>query len=87
LFSRKISLVSDREFYKRVVMIMVPVAVQQAINMGVNMMDTVMLGSFGEAQLSASSLANSFYSLYNIFCMGIIGGCSVLVAQFWGGGE
>lgn len=87
MFSRKISLVSDREFYKRVVMIMVPVAVQQAINMGVNMMDTVMLGSFGEAQLSASSLANSFYSLYNIFCMGIIGGCSVLVAQFWGAGN
>ena len=40
-----------------------PVAAQQAINMGVNMMDTVMLGSFGEVQLSGSSLANSFYSL------------------------
>ncbi len=66
---------------------MIPVALQQAINMGVNMMDTMMLGSFGEAQLSASSLANSFYSLFTILCMGVIGGCNVLSAQYWGAGD
>ena len=77
-------LIRDREFYLRVIAIVLPVAAQQAINMGVNMMDTIMLGQFGEIQLSASSLANSFYQLFSIFCMGIIGGCSVLVAQFFG---
>ena len=81
---KKITIVKDKVFYENVLAIMLPVAGQQAINMGVNMMDTVMLGSFGEVQLSASSLANTFYSLYNILCMGIIGGCSVLIAQFWG---
>ena len=77
-------LVREREFYRQVRQIMVPVALQQAINIGVNMMDTMMLGSFGEAQLSASSLANSFYNMFTILCMGIIGGCSVLAAQYWG---
>lgn len=77
-------LVREKEFYGQVRRIMVPVALQQAINIGVNMMDTIMLGSFGEAQLSASSLANSFYNLFVILCMGIIGGCSVLAAQYWG---
>ena len=57
---------------------------QQAINMGVNMMDTIMLGNLGEAQLSASSLANTFYSVFNTLCLGVIGGCSVLAAQYWG---
>lgn len=66
---------------------MIPVALQQAINMGVNMMDTVMLGSFGDAILSASSLANTFYNLFTFLCMGIVGGCSVLAAQYWGAGE
>lgn len=47
-------------------------------NMGVNMLDTMMLGTFGEIQLSASSLANQYYSFFQIFCMGIIGGCGVL---------
>lgn len=83
----KINVVRDKSFYKRMFAIMIPVAAQQAINMGVNMMDTVMLGSFGEVQLSASSLANSFYSFFTVMCLGIIGGCSVLVAQFFGAGD
>ncbi len=83
----KIKLVRNPRFYEKVLAIALPVAAQQAINMGVNMMDTVMLGSFGEVQLSGSSLANSFYSFYTTLCMGIIGGCSVLVAQYWGAGD
>lgn len=80
-------MVKDKQFYLSVLSIMVPVALQQAINMGVNMLDTMMLGSFGEASLSASSLANQYYSLFTIFCMGIIGGSSVLAAQYWGAGD
>ncbi len=83
----KFRITKEKEFYRRVFLIMLPVAAQQAINMGVNMMDTIMLGNFGEVQLSASSLANSFYMLYGILCMGIIGGCSVLVSQYWGAGN
>lgn len=83
----KLDLVRKKAFYRRVLAIMLPVAMQQAINMGVNMMDTVMLGSFGEVQLSASSLANSFYNIFQIFCMGITAGCSILIAQYWGAGE
>ncbi|MCR5032371.1 MAG: MATE family efflux transporter [Lachnospiraceae bacterium] len=60
---------------------------QQAINMGVNMMDTMMLGNLGETALSASSLANQYYMFFTIFCLGIIGGCSVLTAQYWGAGD
>lgn len=82
IFGMKV--VCDHGFYHQVAQIMIPVALQQVINMGVNMMDTIMLGSFGEMQLSASSLANSFYNLFTILCMGIIGGCSVLAAQYWG---
>ena len=77
----KIRIIRDKNFYRMVLSIMLPVAAQQAINMGVNMLDTMMLGSFGEIQLSASSLANQYYNFYTIFCMGIIGGSSVLAAQ------
>ena len=83
----KFTIIWEREFYLRVLAIMVPVVLQQAINMGVNMLDTMMLGSFGEIQLSGSSLANTFYSLFSIGCMGILGGCNVLVSQYWGAGD
>lgn len=83
----KVVLIKEKAFYTSVLSIMLPVALQQAINMGVNMLDTMMLGSFGEVQLSASSLANQYYAFFNVLCMGIIGGSSVLAAQFWGAGK
>ena len=83
----RVRIVDDREFYEKVLAIMIPVALQAAINMGVNMLDTMMLGSFGEIQLSASSLANQFYNIFYIANLGIIGGSSVLASQFWGAGE
>ena len=76
-------LITDRLFYQKVLSIMLPVALQQTINMGVNMLDTMMLGQMGEVQISASSLANQYYNFFTIFCMGIIGGSSVLAAQYW----
>ena len=83
----RVRIVDNREFYERVLQIMIPVALQSAINMGVNMLDTMMLGSFGEIQLSASSLANQFYNIFYIANLGIIGGSSVLASQYWGAGE
>ena len=83
----RIRIVKDKHFYVKVLAIMLPVAAQQAINMGVNMMDTIMLGQLGEVQLSASSLANSFYNIFHIFCMGVIGGCSVVASHYYGAGE
>jgi len=48
------------------------------------MLDTIMVGKLGENSLSATSLANSFISIYHIFCMGLGMGASVLVSRYWG---
>ncbi|MCR5436240.1 MAG: MATE family efflux transporter [Treponema sp.] len=74
----------DKEFYKKVFTISIPIALQSLITIGVNMLDTIMVGSLGEDALSASSLANSFISIYHIFCMGLGMGASVLVSRYWG---
>lgn len=58
----KITFVREKSFYRSVLAIMLPVALQQAINMGVNMLDTMMLGSFGEVQLSACCVAAAIRS-------------------------
>lgn len=76
--------VRDREFYIKAARIAVPIALQSLITIGVNMMDTIMLGSLGEVALSASSLANQFITLFHICCMGMGMGASVLTARFWG---
>lgn len=76
--------IKDKNFYKTVCAIAIPIALQGLITTGVNIMDTVMVGAVGERQLSAVSLANQFISIFQIFCMGIGMGASVLVARYFG---
>ena len=76
--------VKDKNFYKKVAGISIPIALQGLITSGVNMMDTIMIGKVGETELSAVSLANQFISVFHIFCMGIGMGASVLVARYFG---
>ncbi len=71
-------------FYKGVFALALPIALQSLISIGVNMLDTIMVGNLGETALSATSLANSFISIYHIFCMGLGMGASVLVSRYWG---
>lgn len=79
--------VKDKGFYKTVWMLALPVVLQNMITIGVNMLDTIMLGAYGEIQLSGASLANEFISLYQILCLGIGGGAAVLTSQYWGAGD
>ena len=76
-------LVRDRAFYKKLLSIAVPIALQQLITVGVNMMDTIMLGRLDEVALSASALANQFITLFQIICMGMGMGASVLTARYF----
>ena len=79
--------VRDKQFYKTALMLALPIVLQNMITIGVNIMDTVMLGSYGEIQLSGSSLANEFINIFHILCMGMGCGAAVLTAQFWGKGD
>lgn len=77
-------IVTDKSFYKKMLLILIPVVLQSCINQGVNMMDTIMVGQLGDAAIAASSQANQFYSLYQIFCMGLSAAGLVLTAQYFG---
>ena len=74
----------DRAFYSKLVTIALPIALQGLINIGVNMMDTIMVGQLGETAISATSLANQFINVFHIFCMGMGMGASVLTSRYWG---
>ncbi|MCR4897177.1 MAG: MATE family efflux transporter [Lachnospiraceae bacterium] len=74
----------DPHFYRNVFTLALPIALQSLVTIGVNMIDTVMVGSLSEDALSATSLANSFITIYHIFCMGLGMGASVLVSRYYG---
>ena len=76
--------VKDKEFYKTLVAFALPIALQQLITVGVNMADNIMLGQLGEAPMSGATLANNFITIFQIMCMGLGMGASVLVSRFFG---
>lgn len=84
LYDRIKPYLGGKHFYKQVAAIALPISAQSLITIGVNMTDTVMLGKLGETALSASALANQFISIFQICCMGIGMGASVLTSRFWG---
>ena len=77
-------MLKERSFYQRTLRILLPVAAQQLISIGVSTMDSVMIGSFGEVQMAATSLANQIMTLFFFMFMGLGTGSSTLAAQFWG---
>ncbi len=76
--------VKDKQFYKTLVAFALPIALQQLITVGVNMADNIMLGQLGEAPMSGATLANNFITIFQIMCMGLGMGASVLVSRFFG---
>lgn len=76
--------IKDKDFYKRVLMIAVPITLQSLITFAINMMDTVMVGQLGEIPLSAVSISGQIFFVTTILCFGISGGGAVLTSQYWG---
>lgn len=77
-------IVRDKVFYKSLLAIAIPIALQNLLNFSVGMMDTIMLGRLGETALSASSLANQPGFVFTLTVFGIGNAAMVLGAQYWG---
>ena len=75
---------TQKHFYRNVFTLALPIALQSLITIAVNMLDNVMVSHVNEESLSASNLANSFISIYQIFCMGLGMGASVLISRYYG---
>lgn len=74
----------EKVFYKEVFSIAVTIALQNLITFGVNLTDTMMVGTLGKTELAAASLANQFISVFQTLIMGMSMGASVLLARYWG---
>ena len=73
-----------KQFYKTVTALVLPMALQNLINVGVSSADVIMLGKVGETVLSASSLAGQIYFIMTLIFFGLTSGAAVLTAQYWG---
>lgn len=82
-----LSFFRDRAFFRTMLAIALPVAFQQLITAGLNMIDVLMVGQLGETSVAALGLANQIFFLLILFLFGVTSGMSIFTAQFWGKGD
>lgn len=77
----------NKAFYKTLVILCIPIIIQNLISTLINMVDTVMVGGLGEVAVASIGIANQYFFLFNMALSGIIGGAGIFMAQFYGKGD
>lgn len=74
----------NKDFYKVMIAIALPIILQNLIASSVNMLDTLMITSLGNESLAAVGLANQVFFFYSVTIFGVATGSSIFISQFWG---
>ena len=78
------SFFTDPEYYRTLIRLAVPIALQSLISSSLNFVSVFMIGQLGEVPIASIGLANQIWFLLNLMVFGISSGTSMFVAQLWG---
>lgn len=81
------NILDNKSFYKMAFSLILPMAMQNLLSVGINSIDVLMLGSVSETVLSAASLAGQVQFIMTLIFFGLTSGAAVLTAQYWGKGD
>lgn len=74
----------DKRFWNLMVNIGLPIAIQNLILNSLTLVDNILIGGLGDANIAAVGVANKLTFIFMIFLFGINSGASIFSAQFWG---
>ncbi len=74
----------DRRFLKNLAFLAVPIILNELLNSAVNMLDTFMIGTLGDAPVAAVGLGNQVFFLFTLIAFGINSGTAIFMGQFMG---
>ena len=79
--------IGNKEFYKMVLLIAVPIMIQNGITNFVSLLDNIMIGRVGTEQMSGAAIVNQLIFVYNLCIFGGVSGAGIFTAQFYGQGD
>ena len=74
----------DKEYFRTLMIIAIPIVLQNLIASSLNMLDTLMVGMLGEAEIASVGIGNQVFLLFNVMILGLSGGCGIFISQYWG---
>ena len=79
--------IGDVAFYKKVLMIVVPMIIQNLVTNFVSLLDNIMVGQVGTEQMSGVAIVNQLMFVYYIAIFGAVSGAGIFGTQFYGKGD
>lgn len=79
--------VGDKAFYKQLFSLMLPIMIQNGITNFVNMLDNIMIGAVGTAQMTGVAVTNQLFFVFNLCIFGAVSGAGIFGAQYFGKGD
>ncbi len=83
----KTTFIGDRIFYRQVLLLAMPMIIQNAITSFVSLLDNIMVGQIGTEQMSGVAIVNQLLFVFNICIFGGASGAGIFSAQFFGKGD
>lgn len=74
----------NKQFYKMVLTVAIPIIIQNTISNFVNMLDNVMVGQIGTEQMTGVSVVNQLMFVFNLAIFGAVSGPGIFTAQYVG---
>ena len=79
--------IGTKAFYKRLLKLMVPILIQNGITNFVNMLDNIMIGSVGTAEMNGVAVMNQIIMVFTLCIFGAVSGAGIFGAQYAGSGD
>ena len=79
--------VGDKAFYRRILLIAIPIIIQNGITNFVSLLDNIMVGSIGAEEMSGVAIANQLLFVFNLCIFGASSGAGIFTAQFHGSAD
>lgn len=79
--------IADMAFYKYAFAFTLPMIMREVITNFVSMIDNVMVGRVGTAQMSGVSIANQLFFVFSLTIFGGVSGAGIFGTQFFGKGD
>lgn len=77
----------DKAFLRRVLVVALPIIIQNGIATFVAMLDNIMVGQVGQNPMSGVSIVNQLLFVFNLCIFGATAGAGIFTAQFFGCGD
>ena len=83
----KKTFIGSKAFYHGLLILIIPMIIQQGITSFVSLLDNVMVGRLGTESMSGVAIVNQLIFVFNLAIFGGLAGASIFGAQYYGKGD